>query len=594
MVGESFPSLILRYAASLGISVLQFLRITGFTPLQVGAPRSSLDFFFQNIPKLEYFSALTRLEVTQLTPLFFDKWFGVVLNPPNPNLDIIVRFRALMMQEWIYPGSSHVCPECVAQDGGAWQLHWKLPWSFACRRHAVMLLDYCPTCHLRFGRFVTSRSGNFNGDSPPDPLICGNLNEAHLHSLREPQDRRCPQLLADLPVQRISAFPEILSAQQQIDMALAGTPQFIAGRQVSAGEYFQALKTVVALLRYAWMDSEVAGHTGFLQDSVSDMISRRDTQLRANLESGGIKTKDLEARSRAPQNANLMAALTIQAQAMLAPKSFTELSDHLSPLFEQAHRRSSSMMQYVKGSDYVTQAFLNWRAAGIKPGKMNLKTQVIGIEGHPYNFTSDHIPQVFWVSEYKELFHELLEPFISSNRDFISGRRFCSLTLVRLSHNCTWREAGRKLGLPSSADAYASDVIASLSSAGRIGEFESRLHCMAERLGKRPIKTDFGQARVLLADFKQIPLDDWQLIRQQAGLDRRRLPDSRSKPAALWVWTESTLGDYLFSPNANQRNRLYELTNYHKFVRMILPELTDYLEPYRQRLLETTNDTSTP
>jgi hypothetical protein len=39
------------------------------------------------------------------------------------------------------------CPQCLARDDGRGPVTWRLPWSFACPLHQVLLLDFCPACH---------------------------------------------------------------------------------------------------------------------------------------------------------------------------------------------------------------------------------------------------------------------------------------------------------------------------------------------------------------------------------------------------------------------------------------------------------------
>jgi TniQ len=39
------------------------------------------------------------------------------------------------------------CPQCLALSQGRGPVTWRLPWSFACPLHRVLLLDFCPACH---------------------------------------------------------------------------------------------------------------------------------------------------------------------------------------------------------------------------------------------------------------------------------------------------------------------------------------------------------------------------------------------------------------------------------------------------------------
>lgn len=64
---------------------------------------------------------------------------------------------------------SRFCPACLAQSDGRWQLAWRLPWTFACSTHRLLLPDRCPDCRRIPKRAITANTGLH-------PLaICGNL-----------------------------------------------------------------------------------------------------------------------------------------------------------------------------------------------------------------------------------------------------------------------------------------------------------------------------------------------------------------------------------------------------------------------------------
>ena len=44
-------------------------------------------------------------------------------------------------------GRARYCPQCLAHSQGRGPVTWRLPWSFACPLHRVLLLDFCPACH---------------------------------------------------------------------------------------------------------------------------------------------------------------------------------------------------------------------------------------------------------------------------------------------------------------------------------------------------------------------------------------------------------------------------------------------------------------
>jgi TniQ len=50
---------------------------------------------------------------------------------------------------WRRTAGSRYCPACLQTVGGRWPLAWRLPWSFACQEHGLLLLDTCPSCRAR-------------------------------------------------------------------------------------------------------------------------------------------------------------------------------------------------------------------------------------------------------------------------------------------------------------------------------------------------------------------------------------------------------------------------------------------------------------
>lgn len=55
------------------------------------------------------------------------------------------------------------CPQCLAHYQGRGPVTWRLPWSFACPLHRVLLLDFCPACRrpprIWNGRRLGPRTG---------------------------------------------------------------------------------------------------------------------------------------------------------------------------------------------------------------------------------------------------------------------------------------------------------------------------------------------------------------------------------------------------------------------------------------------------
>ncbi|MDT0421126.1 TniQ family protein [Streptomyces evansiae] len=50
---------------------------------------------------------------------------------------------------WRRHKGSRYCPTCLTETGGRWQLSWRNPWTFACTRHAQLLVETCEGCGQR-------------------------------------------------------------------------------------------------------------------------------------------------------------------------------------------------------------------------------------------------------------------------------------------------------------------------------------------------------------------------------------------------------------------------------------------------------------
>lgn len=47
---------------------------------------------------------------------------------------------------WGWRASSRLCPQCLNDSGGRWQIAWRLNWTFACLTHHRIVAGACPRC----------------------------------------------------------------------------------------------------------------------------------------------------------------------------------------------------------------------------------------------------------------------------------------------------------------------------------------------------------------------------------------------------------------------------------------------------------------
>lgn len=57
---------------------------------------------------------------------------------------------------WRHVHASRFCPRCLEEDGGRWQIAWRMVWFFACPKHQCLLAELCPECSAPQRSFITA------------------------------------------------------------------------------------------------------------------------------------------------------------------------------------------------------------------------------------------------------------------------------------------------------------------------------------------------------------------------------------------------------------------------------------------------------
>ena len=155
-------------------------------------------------------------------------------------LDIELSNRTLRRSfPWGWRTGSRFCPRCLADNGGRWQLVWRLNWTFACTRHHCLLTDACPQCGAR------QRHQPHAGTSIPEPGNC--------RKVRTPPNtprHRCGAALSSGDVLVMPHLHPVLAAQRLIETILTGCvsafPIYQNGRHASR----EVLADIQALARW--------------------------------------------------------------------------------------------------------------------------------------------------------------------------------------------------------------------------------------------------------------------------------------------------------------------------------------------------------
>lgn len=125
---------------------------------------------------LEQITGVDRQMLTAMTLAPYDG-LAIAIHPARRAL--LARFPAGRFGG----ASARYCPLCLERDEGRGPVTWRLPWSFACPLHQVLLADFCPACHRHPRMWHARRLGPGAGGA------CTRDNPA---TSRSPASRRRP------------------------------------------------------------------------------------------------------------------------------------------------------------------------------------------------------------------------------------------------------------------------------------------------------------------------------------------------------------------------------------------------------------------
>lgn len=105
--------------------------------------------------ELRTLSLTTGTELTALIGMTLKKFDGAALAVDERTARLTRAFP------WGLCTRSRFCPQCLSENGGRWQLAWRLNVAFVCTTHHCLLVDACPHCRKyqrtrapRFSRLV--------------------------------------------------------------------------------------------------------------------------------------------------------------------------------------------------------------------------------------------------------------------------------------------------------------------------------------------------------------------------------------------------------------------------------------------------------
>lgn len=573
MEGESFASYSDRLAAESGSPLSVMLSATGV--LDISDASSLRPYGLTLSPeRLRAFAFSAWLAPERVAQMLLGSYATVA-------------FKQSLQGEWAYLSGSHVCPACLAESD-AWQLAWRLPWSFACLRHGCLLVDTCRACG---GRTGPGRSDRRSAPSylsrVPEPGHCPNPLPAGL-ALSGRAARPCGQRLSELVAVDLASGPGLLEAQERLARALGGSPFIVGGASLSSVDFLAAARSLCALILYAAEPEDLAVLPGPVVAAFEDWTLKRaaNDEGRARIGGGGHDRRGgprTRCYGRVPVHAALMAAIAPFAVRALSAPSLDGLADAVEPLVRRAEERNPRHARRLP-IDFAFSPELRAAFEAKLRRPATFSGRVAGYRqsspARAYSFTAAHVPQLIWEEVYTPFFDGL----IPGSRPE-SVRRYCSMSLIKLVHGCSWDSAAKSLALPASQSAVlAGALFGRLSRAGNFELFVARLHDTAAWLEALPTRVDFAARRQALAGFSDLDEGDWRELCARSGVHPGKL-GARRRFAAAWLWCELTGGDSRLAPALAVGNVQAGRDCYRRFLARDLARVRTELTLYSVDLL---------
>jgi hypothetical protein len=584
--GEAFGSFVERLARDLNMSLASLLERTGFIAddsfraIPVGYGIASAD------PPLEALAQATRQPTAEIQRMLLSHYDGIALDLHDVDPSVPDSFRRIAVREWAYFSSTRVCPACVAENDGALLLRWRLPWSFACTQHELLLADTCSRCGYDTG------SGRRDGRTAPafitripKPGFCSNpMPTGFAYAGRSATPCGFPLVeLAQTPLARSSAP---LAVQRQLDALLDGqTDATVGGGAVATLSYFSDLRSVVALIL----------HTGLAQDLGSlsttcaeawaaheeDRESTLNARAAARARGDGKRGPRMRLYLSAPTKAALLAAVVPTAAEILAAPSSARLTKRLGWIARRAREIDPGLVHRLDKAVKLSAPLQNaWQVAVDSGGSFSSRTGLRHGAGDRFSFGANDVPQLLWPDIYDSEFAELLP---QSNRD--NARCFCSVALVKIASGATWGGAGVALGLSGHAtQTQANNLSRTLTKNARSQEFGDRLLRLAQRIEEQSItRIDYGERRRMFSTFHLIDARRWAELCGASSISVGG--KGRRRWASVWMLSELTGNDFrrhpsLQGPNADNLREMYK-----RFLARELPLLRNALTGHAASLL---------
>jgi hypothetical protein len=519
LADEELGGYLLRLSAHLSMTPLSLARHLGLPSNP--APQFNRKLLFTL--DVDGFAARTRLTPQEAGGLTLLGW----RNRYPPISQLLVRGLSHNLQrEWLLNHTARYCHRCLAGDGsevqtrhgGAWKKHWRLPVSFTCVEHAILLHDECARTHAR---------------APRTPPLVANPGAAALHPTQ------CRQSTPGIPRRGTGSLPCGASLLHPLtpDTTRSTSAQLETQQRIlaclepgvnpdAAGVFFTDLRLIAALLRTGWPNDR-----SLIDPDTRDMVGEHFRLCAEN------NVYDQPPRDAATTAAVLSAAIAVlddsarQEELARCIRETRVGRPSREPWVTVLKRHASSC------SPQVREAFeplsYTYRLTGRYGKKISAPASISRY------YRPEYVPAFLEPSWYRHL------AAISIPADKINPvRRYAAIRMVQWVTGSSPSEAARYLGLPPGKAAVG-------FAKGERRRFDQALNAIVRTLELTPAPVDYQARRTALGNWCLTGLE-WERFVESLRPFRGRRDSMRTdelrQQASVFIWVRITQGEHEFAP----------------------------------------------
>jgi hypothetical protein len=567
---ETLPSYVDRLAFELGVTLKVALALLG---LWSGSRRDLGVYGLHIAPeRRRMVLEVSGLSEATLESMLLTRFDGLVG-------DIQSRLqtpRLITSGMWLYVAGSNVCPECLAERKGAWDIHWKLPWVFACTRHNRLLHDICPGCQNEFRAFLKGRTTVPRAlEQVPAPTLCPN---SAVDTVIGRDARRCNEDIIAMPP--VLVDERIVIAQKTIREAIAGHPSTVCGERTAPAGYMSELRALVSLMRQLAEPEDFA-------DLRPEALAAVERAVAARAPGKQI----IRHTHSAPRDPWLRAGLMTLAVEMLSASDDEAYSLRLAPLAARARTRLTARVPPREFSlrfgatPLLTRAMLANQPPWCPDAARRLQRPSPSLTSASRTPALEPrwVPQLVWPWAWDT--H--LRPFFGRQHHELA-RYFCSLAVVRVAAGLSWPEAADALNVPFKAyDRHIGRFVWRMCRERTTSAFAEALKATVSEAIRRVAtgcEPDYEHRRQRFSALTDIPAPVWRDMLEKTG-QRRPTGPTTGRLAAVWLWTSITGGMTAQAPGLAAVGRAETMQMYRTWRSSRLHLVQDLLESYGRELL---------